>query len=267
MTRRRVKSWGGVPVAELQDRWGRESVHVYGDIDSTMDAARDLAAAGAPGGAIVMSRGQSAGRGRAEARFHSPRDAGVYLTMIFRPEGDWVRSPVTILAGLGVATELRRAFPDLAPRLKWPNDLIVRDRKLGGILAETMAGDDGADVLLIGVGVNLDTEHLPADLQGRVVGVRELCEAAPVDVADAMIRGLERWLPDPPEALSEEQLDELDRLDWLKNQRIALVGPDHDPVPGRSAGLAPDGALLFRPDRGALRRVNSGSVEVLEETS
>ena len=263
MTRRRVRSWGGVPVEELRDRWGREQVYVYGEIDSTMDAARELADGGAPAGTVVMSRGQTAGRGRGGATFHSPPGSGVYLSMVFRPEGDWMNAPLTVLAGLGVATRLGRAFPELSPRLKWPNDLIARDRKLGGILAESARSADGVDHLIIGVGVNIETADLPRELEGRVVGVRDCCEAEPCEVADAVVRGLEDRLREPPETLSESVLAELDRLDWLKNRRVAVQG-EGSSILGRAAGLAPDGALLFRPDRGALRRVTSGSVEVLE---
>lgn len=265
MTRRRVRSWAGVPVGDLRERWGREQVYVYGEIDSTMDAARELADDGAPEGTVVMSRAQTAGRGRGGSSFHSPSGAGVYLSMIFRPRGDWMGAPLTVLAGLGVATRLGEAFPDLSPRLKWPNDLIARDRKLGGILAESARAADGVDHLIVGVGVNLEATDLPAELEGRVIGLRECCEAQAADVADAIVAGLEDWLRDPPERLSEAMLAELDRLDWLKNRRVALE-TDGGAIPGRAAGLAPDGALLFRPDRGALRRVTTGSIEALEET-
>ncbi len=268
MTPRRVKTWFGVSAGALQARWSREQVFLYGEVDSTNTVARDLVAEGAAPGTIVLSRGQSAGRGRGARTFHSPRDGGVYLTMIFKPEGVWTASPVTVLAGLGVATELERACPGLRPGLKWPNDLMARDRKLGGILAETVGGPDGSDRLVIGVGINLTTEELPEELAGRVVGVGECCDdVEPADVADAVVRGLERWLRAPPEALSETMLSELDRLDRLKNRRLALTEVEGAPIVGRAAGLAPDGALLFRPDRGPLRRVMAGSVEILEEPS
>ncbi|MFV1986688.1 MAG: biotin--[acetyl-CoA-carboxylase] ligase [Gemmatimonadota bacterium] len=268
MTRRRVKTWCGVPIAELRARWNRDNVYVYGTIDSTNAVARDLVAEGVAAGTVVMSRAQSAGRGRGDHTFHSPADRGVYLTMIFDPRGDWSSTPVTVLAGLGVATELERAFPELKPGLKWPNDLIARDRKLGGILAETVGAPDGRDRLVIGVGVNLTTDALPEELDGRAVGVLECCDQAePSDVADAVVRGLETWLHSPPEILSEAMLAELDRLDRLKNHRLAVTDVESTPILGRAAGLAPDGALLFRPDRGALRRITTGSVEILGELS
>ena len=266
MSARRVKTWGGKPVADLMRRWDRENVYVYGEIGSTNTRARELADEGAVAGTVVMSRGQTAGRGRGDARFHSPKDEGVYLSMIFRPGGAGLDAPITTLAGIGVAMELERAFPDLRPALKWPNDLMSRDRKLGGILAEATRGPDGEAQLVVGVGVNLTTTSLPDDLRDRVIGVRECCEAEPGDVADAIVRGLERWLHEPPESIAGAVLDALDRLDWLKNRRIALTeAGDRVPVVGGAAGIAPDGALLFRPDRGALRRVATGSVEPLED--
>lgn len=265
MTARRVKTWGGKPVADLMKRWDRENIYVYGEIGSTNTRARELADEGAEPGTVVMSRGQTAGRGRGDARFHSPKDEGVYLSMIFRPGGAGLDAPITVLAGLGVATELAHALPGLRPSLKWPNDLIARDRKLGGILAEAARGPDGADQLVIGVGVNLTTRSLPEDLRESVIGIDECCEADPGDVADAIVRGLERWLHEPPAAIAGPLLDDLDRLDWLKSRRIALTEAGGGaPVAGRAVGIAPDGALLFRPDRGALRRVSSGSVEALE---
>jgi len=266
MTRRRVKRWAGIPLADLCERWKREDVYLYGDIDSTMSAARALADDGAPSGTIVLSRGQTGGRGRGGATFHSPSGDGVYLSMVFRAEGEEIDAPITILAGLGIATELERRFTELRPSVKWPNDLIARDRKLGGILAEATRDPVGAHQLIVGVGINLSTDRLPEDLAGHVVGMDTCCEAEAVDVADAIVAGLERWLYDPPRALNEDMLTHLDRLDWLKNRRIAINDSSEGSVAGWAAGIAPDGGLLFRPDRGALRAVTMGSVEVLEET-
>jgi len=264
MTRRQVKRWAGVSATDLRDRWKRETIYLYGDIDSTMDAARDLVATGAPPGTIVLSRGQTRGRGRSGATFHSPTDGGVYLSMLFHPRGAEIDAPITILAGLGIVTELERRFVDLRPAVKWPNDLIARDRKLGGILAEAARDPGGVHELIVGVGINMSTDRLPSDLDGHVIGIDACCDATAVDVADAVVAGLERWLYRPPAALTEGMLADLDRLDWLKNRRIAIADLPEGAGEGWAAGIAPNGGLLFRPERGALRAVTTGSVEVLE---
>jgi hypothetical protein len=80
-------------------------------------------------------------------------------------------------------------------------------------------------------------------------------------VGDAAVHGLGRWMTDIPETLDEATLGEMDRLDWLKGRRLAWTSSGGEPVRGTGAGIAPDGALLIRPDRGALRRVITGSIE------
>jgi len=261
---RQVKTWGGVAVDDLRERWGREAVYAYGEIDSTNDIARALADNGAGEGTIVVARSQTAGRGRSGNRWYSP-EGGLYLSMLFRPRRAEVPPLVTVLAGLGVARELSRRIPGISVSIKWPNDLVLDGRKLGGILAETHAGADGAPRLVVGVGLNVGETEWPTALGGAAIALAERATATLPEVADAVIAGLERSIAALPDALTPAQLDELDRRDWLKNRRIALDTGGDEPLVGRGAGIAPDGAFLFRPDRGALRRVTTGSVEVLGE--
>lgn len=264
MTPRQVGRWAGATGPELRERWGREHVYVYGEVGSTHEIARELAEEGAPSGTIVLARKQAEGRGRSGRDWYSP-DGGVYLSMVFHPPAE-VPPLVTILAGLSVALELARAFPGIQPQVKWPNDLMLDDRKLAGILAETSRGGGGRRRLLVGVGLNVQAQSWPKRLRGRAISLEEADAGDDrLAAADAVVAGLERWLPDPPAVLDEARLEELDRLDWLKGRRVALDGAEGDSIPGRAVGIAPDGALLFRPDRGALRRVSSGSVEPLAE--
>ncbi|MDX1577860.1 MAG: biotin--[acetyl-CoA-carboxylase] ligase [Gemmatimonadota bacterium] len=263
MSRRQAKTWAGEGVEALRERWGRESVYVFGKVDSTNAAARELADEGAPSGTIVLAREQTAGRGRGEREWISPRDGGLYLSMLFRPGGPPVTALAAIVAGMDVARELARPGEDFRPRVKWPNDLMARDRKLGGILAEAGRDEEGGARLVVGVGINVVADRLPADLEGAIALDECLEDPALPEVADAAVRGLERRLTDPPAALDEDALDELDRMDWLRNRRVRHELPDREPLEGVATGIAPDGALLLRPDRGALRRVVAGTVRVI----
>ncbi|MEZ4265389.1 MAG: biotin--[acetyl-CoA-carboxylase] ligase [Myxococcota bacterium] len=134
------------------------AVHEVREATSTNDLARDLAARGAPSGTLVIARAQTAGRGRQGAEWFSPPDRNVYLSVIHR-------SALTAaqLSGLtlDVAVAAATAIEDLAgcfPALKWPNDLLLRGRKVGGILTElhTDLSPGGAPVVVVGVGVNVD---------------------------------------------------------------------------------------------------------------
>jgi len=262
MTSRQASSWQGVCVADLRSRWEREEVYAFESVTSTNDVARKLADNGALPGSIVICREQVEGRGRDGRAWVSPAHAGVYLSMLFRPKRECVKPLITVLAGVDVATALAAEFPGLAPSIKWPNDLMVDERKLGGILAETSSAPDGSLVLILGVGVNVRQAKLPKELTSATA-IDEFVEGAdPLRVADAIVRGLERRLVRLPILLDDPAFDEFDQLDWLRNRRVCHQLPEAAPVMGVAVGIAPDGALLLRPDHGALVRVVAGSVEV-----
>lgn len=266
MSRRTTTSWGGETLAALKERWDRDSVYLYGSIDSTNEAARELADGGAPSGTVVLCREQTAGRGRAGHDWYSPRDAGLYLSLILRPADLSHPAMISILAGLGVVEQMDRKFDGLSPGMKWPNDLVAGGLKVGGVLAEASSSEAGPQNLVLGVGINVRPlgPGAPSELVGRSTSIESVV-GGPVsllDVADCVIDGLETWLPGAPVSLEGNLLALVDRYDWLRDRRARLTLPrDEDSQPGTCVGIAPDGALLFRPDRGALRRVTDGVVD------
>ncbi len=267
MSRRKVQSWAGERVDDLSAR-GKREVVAYGVIDSTNSAALELAEDGASAGTVVVCREQTAGRGRGERKWHSPPGTGLYLSMILRPRSPVLSPLVSILAGLGVVASLDRAFPGLDPALKWPNDIVRDGSKLGGVLAEAVSDGSGPRHLVVGVGLNVKSmaRTLPRALKPRTTWIEAHVPGAELPAAaDAVVSGLERWLRKPPATLDAGALDLLDRYDWRKNRRVEVTPPGEEAgLSGVATGIAPDGALLFRPDRGALRRIASATV-VAEE--
>lgn len=263
MTPRQATRWAGHPVDELRARWEREEVYTYGKVGSTNAVARELAEGGAPQGTIVLAREQTAGRGRADRRWYSP-PGGVYLSMVFRPAGASLPPLASVLAALGIVRRLDRAFPGLDPALKWPNDLMVADRKLGGVLAEASSGARTPQHLVVGVGINVKPLGPSASgevRKGATALADQVADPDPLAVADAVVRGLETYLKHLPATADAETLDLLDRYDWLRDRRFQVrTHEEGEGIPGVGVGIAPDGALLFRPDRGALRRLTSGRV-------
>lgn len=268
MTEKRTSSWDGHTVDELRDRWGRDGVHLYERVESTMDVARRLAdEEDAPEGTVVVAREQTAGRGRGGRSWRSP-PGGVYLSVVFRPGEAENPGLLPVVAGLGVVRELDEAWPGLEMALKWPNDVLAGGRKLAGLLAEAVWGEEGVRFLVAGAGVNV--RALPDDVPDEVLeGATSLDdevdgEVELVEVADAVIDGLEAYLPDTPAKMDARTLDLLDRYDVLRDRRVEVDLPEEEePLPGVCVGIAPDGKLLFRPDRGALRRLDSGEVEAV----
>lgn len=263
MSPREATQWAGHPVEELRERWRRQSVHVYGKVESTNAVARDLADEGAPGGTVVLAREQTAGRGRGERTWHSP-PGGLYLSMVFRPPAIGLAPLLSVLAALGVVHRLDRAFPELEPALKWPNDVVVDGRKLGGVLPEASSGPSGPRHLVVGVGINVKPldDRVPKRVRRGATALAKHVDAPdPLTAADAVVRGLESYLRRPPASADAATLELLDRYDWLRDRRFRIrTGEEGEGIPGVGVGIAPDGALLFRPDRGALRRLASATV-------
>jgi len=258
-------SWEGLSEADLRARWARDDVSLLVSVASTNDEAKRLADLDAPSGTIVIAGEQTKGRGRAGRSWASPAGAGLYLSMVFRPEVLKDAGPVSILAGLGIVRALDSAFPTLNPRLKWPNDLYSDGLKFGGILTEAAWTGARPRYLVAGVGINV--RPLGAGISDRIARKATSIDeevgntASFLEVADAVIAGLETYLAAPVPVLDSADLHDLDRYDGMRDRRGALVlSGEQEPLPGTCVGIAPDGALLFRPDRGALRRVTDGTL-------
>lgn len=265
MSEERAESWHGHDAAELRGRWGREGVHLYASVPSTNDAVRKLAEEeDARGGTVVLAARQTEGRGREGRSWHSP-PGGVYMSVLFRPASLPNPELLPLLAGLGVVRRLDEKFDALDPALKWPNDVMAGDRKAGGVLCEAVWSDDGPRFVVAGVGLNVrPLEEAPRGSGAEATSLDEELggETSLVEAADAVLEGLETWLPEVPVSLDTKALELVDRYDWLKDRRVLMTLPEEDePLPGVCVGIAPDGKLLFRPDRGALRRLDRGSVE------
>lgn len=250
---------------ELQERWGREQVHLFARVSSSNDAAKELAAAGAPAGTVVVADEQTAGRGVESRRWHSPAGAGLYLSLVLRPDR-LVNPPLLpVLAGLAVV----RAIGGLVPTgsmagIKWPNDIILRDRKVGGVLSEASWSGRSLNYVILGIGINVHQTRadFPRGLRDLAISLDIAADGtvSRLGLADAVLAEVEERCSQPPDSLSREDLRELDELDWLRDRRCSVQTPGSEPVLGVAAGIAPDGALLFRPDRGALERVTAGRV-------
>lgn len=267
MTAQEAESWAGHSRDALQSRWNRQHLHLFGSVPSTNDVAREMAEEGAPSGTVVLARSQSEGRGREGRTWHSPADLGVYLSIVLRPARVSNPNLLPILAGLGTAEELERRVEGLSPALKWPNDLMTDGRKFGGVLCE--GAWDGEEIRFLVAGTGINVRPLPEEVsEGVRQGATSVDEAVGREVelalvAGAAAAGLEEQLTRPPPALDAGLLDLLDRFDWLRDRRVSVEIPgEEEPLEGVCVGIAPDGALLFRPDRGALRRLHDAHVLV-----
>jgi BirA family biotin operon repressor/biotin-[acetyl-CoA-carboxylase] ligase len=265
---RKASSWEGQKLAVLRERWDRPHVHIYSSIDSTSTLAVKLADEGAAAGTIVLADEQTGGRGVSTRRWHSPKGAGLYLSLVLRPKELPNPLLLPLLAGLGAARAAQTLVGGAAVGVKWPNDLIVADRKAGGLIAEASWSGTRPKYVVLGIGVNVHQKaaDFPAALR-RVAISLDMAAGRTVsrlELAARIIDELETSCLNPPEILDREFLRRFDDYDWLRDRRCSIDSGGSTPLVGTAVGIAPDGALLFRPDRGALQRVAAGHVLVEE---
>jgi BirA family biotin operon repressor/biotin-[acetyl-CoA-carboxylase] ligase len=133
-----------------------QRIHYFPEIGSTMDSARELARKGAVEGTIVIGEVQNRGRGRLSREWLSPK-GGLYFTLILRPKISPAQAPrANLMAAVAVAVTIRKTL-GLGAELKWPNDVLIRGRKVCGILAEMDAEMDIVNFINVGIGINVNT--------------------------------------------------------------------------------------------------------------
>lgn len=220
---------------------------------SALDELHARAAAGAPDGAWVAVGEQRAGRGSRGRSWHSP-PGGLWMAVLLRDAGAPAGFELASLrAGLAVANVLDALAPAARVRLKWPNDLIAGDRKLGGILVEARWQGDRLLWATIGLGLNV-TNPIPPELSGKASALAEfLPGAAPGPLAEPIAAALAGVDLSTPE-LTATELARYARRDWLLGRQVKA------PVAGTAGGVGPDGRLAVRAPDGRLHYLALGEV-------
>jgi birA, biotin-[acetyl-CoA-carboxylase] ligase region len=138
------------------------TVRYFDSIDSTNTAALKQARTGADEGLCIVARQQTAGRGRQGRVWTSPPDAGLYLSIVLRPTPEAQQLPlITLASAVAVFDTLGQL--DIDADIKWPNDILVDEKKICGILAETTETERGFAVV-VGIGINLTSHNFPSEL-------------------------------------------------------------------------------------------------------
>ena len=235
---------------------------------STNEVAGDLAGKGAAVYTVVVAETQTAGRGRLGKSWQSPAATGLYFSVVLRPVLPRNDLPkITLAAGLAVSTALEGAT-GLTIGIKWPNDLILAGRKLGGILCE-MSGVQGADrpavVLGIGLNINSPADVFPGDLQDKATSLfiatgREHCRSA---LLLAILREVKKTI-----TLFEREgfggiLSAWRQRDVTLGRELSWLTLTGDVVRGVSLGPDDSGQLLIKDQRGRVHEVLSGDISIL----
>lgn len=234
---------------------------------STNDEAKRGAKDGAAHLTVWTAESQTAGRGRQGRAWSSPRGENLLFSVLLRINCPPPRVPlVALVAGLAVRDAVAKLVPARsdAVKVKWPNDVLVSDKKVAGILVESSIQGSKVDHVVVGIGVNVHTRNFPDELAPNATSLA-LEGAAPEALADrdALLESIVENLDHDVEHVIHRGLGlvhaRLERADYLRGRALT---DDRVADLGVAEGIDDDGRLLVRRPDGVLARLSSGEVRV-----
>lgn len=227
-------------------------IHRLRSTPSTQDVLHQLASSGAAAGTAVLAVEQTGGRGSRGREWKSP-EGGLWLSVLLRPSAEPALEVLSLRVALAAAGVIERVAPGVRVGVKWPNDLMVEGRKLGGILCEARWQGAALGWIAVGIGVNV-LNSIPAPLGASAMALgTQVGQVTPDLLARPMVDAVAALGPLQGHLRPDEAAQFASR-DWLRGRRI------REPAPGTAEGVSPDGALRLRRDDGALQEIRSGTV-------
>lgn len=237
----------------------------YEEVTSTNDLAKTMAAQGAPAGTVITATAQSAGRGRLGRSFHAPKGLGVYLSVILRPDCTPDQLMHLTCATAVAMCDAVEQCAGLRPQIKWTNDLVTENKKLGGILTELSvnAATGKVDWVIVGVGINCrqTTEDFPAEIRDMATSLKlQGKDILPGQLSGHMIQALSNM---DKALLSDQQaIIAAYRLDCMTVGKQVVLVRGSEKRYGTALDIDPDGSLSVRFEDGSIASVQSGEISV-----
>lgn len=259
----------------LHTKWAGRQLFFYESIDSTNKQATQLAAKDAVHGTLVVADAQTAGKGRHGRSWESPGGKNLYFTIILKPNFEQAKaSMITLVMAYAVAEGIKKTFAqecatlaqDKKPWIKWPNDIIIGEKKVCGILTElNINAKDPKDwYILVGVGINVKDQVFSEELTGKATSI---CGETGVTLSRSKL------LADIMEAF-EESYEEFVRKGDLssfqdayneilvnRNREVCVLDPKGE-YTGVARGITNTGELLIERADGTVAEVYAGEVSV-----
>ena len=238
---------------------GREIIS-YAQTGSTNDVALDLAAGGAREGTLVVAESQTRGRGRRNRKWLAPMGTSILASLILRPPitGHEAQS-MTITSAVAVAQAIQN-ITQLPALIKWPNDVIIGDRKVSGILTEMRTERGRVSFLVVGMGVtvNIPREQLPAEIMDVATSLSaELGHnISRIALLQEILRQLEQRYAKVKEREIDTLIDEWKKLSDTVGRQVQLI-TSRRIIRGRAVDMDETGSLLIRTDTGQIQRIKA----------
>lgn len=242
-----------------------KNVHYEESVESTQKIAHRLAYENAPEGTIIIAEEQVSGRGRMDRKWHSPKYTGIWMSIILRPNIPLPKAPqLTLLAAVAIVQAIED-LTDLLPEIKWPNDILIRGKKVTGILTELEAEADRINSIIIGIGMNVNQtkEDFPCELQeiatslflekGEKVSRSDLIKGIFMNLEKLYLLYLEEGFL-PIKLLWEGYAISIGRKITARTLSNSIIGT--------AQGITDDGVLIMVDEQGKTHHVYSADIEL-----
>jgi len=244
---------------QLNTKFIGKKIYYFDTVSSTMDMALQLAIKGSPDGTIILAESQTKGRGRLGRNWFSPKYKGIYLSLILRPEILPNQAPLLTLMSAVSICEAIKEKTGITCQIKWPNDILIHHKKLGGILTELNAETDLSRFVVIGIGLNVnnDKKTLPAGATSLKEQKKE--ELNRLDLLQEILRKIEASYFVFQRKGAQPIIDEWREWSISLGRRVRVIC-QKEHIEGQSLDIDIDGGLLIRNDAGLTHKVMSGDV-------
>lgn len=254
-----------VILSAVKGKIGRK-VFFYERVESTNAVALEIGE-GIEEGAVVISDGQEKGRGRLGRSWISPPEVNIYLSIILHPriEPEYL-TLITLMSAVSSARAIINTT-GLTVTVKWPNDLMVADRKLGGILTEIKMVQKEVPLVVIGIGINVNMEmhNLPDEIRVRATSLKN--ETGKIAEREPIISGIlnetDRWYALLQNGNRKDIVTEWQRLSATLGREVKVTSPQGT-YKGLAEAVDDAGMLLLRLPSGRIQRINSGDLTMLK---
>ena len=251
---------------EISHRLGTQvvgrSVFSYDSLDSTNDAAFQLGEKGAKEGACVFAEYQKKGRGRLGRAWVSPKGKNLILSVLLKPKLSPSQvSRITLMAGVSAVRAIR-SVTTRSLGIKWPNDILYQDKKVGGILTEMSAEPDAVRFIVLGIGINVNAD--PRELPPGSTSLKAIMgkTADRVGFARALLKELDADYKRFREGNFQALARSWEEYSATSGKRVSAAVQGRK-VQGQATGIDEDGALWIRKDDGLQERILAGDIEHL----
>jgi len=245
--------------SRLNTKFIGKKIYYFDSVSSTMDVAMQLGLKNATEGALVLTESQTKGRGRLGREWFSPRYKGIYLSLILKPKILPNQAPIlTLMASVSICEAIKE-IAALEAQIKWPNDILMHQKKLGGILTEINAEMDEIRFIVIGIGLNVNN-----DKKALISGATSLKEQKKeginrIELLQEILRAIERNYLTFQERGAQSIIDKWRDYNITLGKRVKVYS-HKEHIEGQAVDIDTDGSLLLRSDSGLTQKVSSGDV-------